>query len=91
MNQSGGDYHDNMNIENHMRWLRTNVMLNLPPNSDVVVDNESYHNKQLDAVPTSNAKKVDMQTWFLLKGIEFEESMLKPDLYKLNKKTQRTI
>ncbi|CAK1600754.1 unnamed protein product [Parnassius mnemosyne] len=59
---------------------------NLPPNSVVVVDNASYHNKQLDAAPTSNSKKADMQTWLRQKGIEFEETMLKPELYNLIKK-----
>lgn len=33
------DYHDNMNYENYEKWLRTQLMPNLPPNSVVVVDN----------------------------------------------------
>lgn len=81
-----GDYHDNMNSENYERWLRTQLVPNLPPNSVVVVDNASYHNKQLDAAPTSNTKKADMQNWLRQKGVEFEESMLKPQLYNLIKK-----
>ncbi|GBP23220.1 hypothetical protein EVAR_82385_1 [Eumeta japonica] len=81
-----GDYHDNMNSENYERWLRTKLIPNLPPNSVVIVDNASYHNKQLDAAPTSNTKKVDMQTWLRQKEIQFEESMLKPELYNLIKK-----
>ncbi|XP_028165299.1 uncharacterized protein LOC114356372 [Ostrinia furnacalis] len=82
-----GDYHDNMNSENYERWLRTKLMPNLPPpNSVVVVDNASYHNKQLDAAPASNTKKADMQTWLSQKGIEYEEYMLKPELYNLIKK-----
>lgn len=81
-----GDYHDNMNSENYERWLRTKLMPNLPPNSVVVVDNASYHNKQLDAAPSSNTKKADTQAWLRQKGIEFEESMLKPELYNIVKK-----
>lgn len=76
-----GDYHDNKNSENYERWLRAKLMPNLPPNSVVVVDN-----KQLDAASTSNTKKADMQTWLRQKGIEFEETMLKPELYNLIKK-----
>ncbi|GBP24484.1 hypothetical protein EVAR_20808_1 [Eumeta japonica] len=57
------DYYDNMNLENYERWLRTKLIPNLPPNSVVVVDNASYHNKQLDAAPTSTTKKANMQTW----------------------------
>ncbi|GBP12806.1 hypothetical protein EVAR_6129_1 [Eumeta japonica] len=81
-----GDYHDNMNSDNYERWLRTKLIPNLPPNSVVVVDNASYHNKQLDAAPTSTTKKADMQTWLQQKEIQFEESMLKPELYNLIKK-----
>ncbi|GBP38243.1 hypothetical protein EVAR_18123_1 [Eumeta japonica] len=81
-----GDYHDNMNSENYERWLRTKLIPNLPPNSFAIVDNASHHNKQLDAAPTSNTKKVDMQTWLRQKEIQFEESMLKPELYNLLKK-----
>ncbi|XP_060808779.1 uncharacterized protein LOC132903764 [Amyelois transitella] len=81
-----GDYHDNMNYENYERWLRTKLVPNLPPNSVVVVDNASYHNKQFDAAPTSSTKKAEMQSWLRQKGIEFEESMLKPELYNIVKK-----
>ncbi|XP_045540813.1 uncharacterized protein LOC123722588 [Papilio machaon] len=80
-----GDYHDKMNSDNYERWLRTKLIPNLPPNSVVVVDNASYHNKELDAAPTSNTKKADMQTWLCQKGIEFEETKLKPELYNLIK------
>ncbi|GBP61684.1 hypothetical protein EVAR_43622_1 [Eumeta japonica] len=38
-------------------------MPNLPPNSSVMVDNTSYHNKQSELAPTSNTKKTDMQKW----------------------------
>lgn len=81
-----GDYHDNMNSENYERWLGTKLMPNLPPNSVVVVDNASYHNKQLDAAPTSTTNKTGMQTWLREKVIEFKESMIKPELYYLIKK-----
>lgn len=68
------------------RWLRTKLMPSLPPNSVVVIDNASYHNRQLDAAPTSSTKKADMQTWLRQKEIQFEEYMLKPELYNLIKK-----
>lgn len=80
-----GDYHDNMNYQNYEKWLRTQLMPNLPPNSVVVVDNASYHNKQWDLAPTSNARKADMQAWLSEKGIGFNENLLKPQLYYLIK------
>jgi hypothetical protein len=38
------DYHDDMNAENNERWLKENLIPNLPQNSVVVTDNASYHN-----------------------------------------------
>lgn len=80
-----GDYHDNMNFENYVKWLRSQLIPNLPPNSMLVIDNASYHNKQYDPAPSSNAKKSDMQRWLAEKGINYEKSMLKPQLNKLIK------
>ncbi|XP_045516861.1 uncharacterized protein LOC123709513 [Pieris brassicae] len=80
-----GDYHDNMNFENYEKWLLTQLMPNLQPSSVVVVDNASYHNKQWDRAPTSNSKKADMQAWLTEKGIQYEETHLKPQLYNLIK------
>ena len=72
-----GDYHDNMNYENYEKWLKTQLIPNIPPNSVVVVDNASYHNKQYDLAPTSNTRKADMQAWLSEKGIEYDDEMLK--------------
>lgn len=80
-----GDYHDNMNYENYEKWLRIQLMPNLPPHSVVVVDNASYHNKQWDIAPNSNSKKAEMQAWLTEKGIHYDETLLKPELYNLIK------
>ncbi|CAK1592281.1 unnamed protein product [Parnassius mnemosyne] len=72
-----------MNYENYEKWIKNQLVPNLPANSVVVVDNASYHNKQEDPAPTSNSRKADMQSWLREKNIEFEETMLKPQLYKL--------
>jgi transposase len=39
-----GDYHGDMNHENYFKWLRNQLIPNLPSNSVVVLDNASYHN-----------------------------------------------
>lgn len=80
-----GDYHDDMNFNNYEKWLRTQLMPNLPPRSVVVVDNASYHNKQYDAAPTSNSRKSEMQAWLREKNITFTSEMFKPQLYELIK------
>lgn len=51
-----GDYHDNMNYENYEKWLKTQLIPNIPPNSVVMVDNASYDNKQYDLVPCTHLK-----------------------------------
>lgn len=78
-----GDYHNNMNYDNYEKWIRTQLIPNLPANSVVVVDNASYHNKLDDAAPTSSARKAVMETWLRERNIEFSSTMLKPVLYKL--------
>jgi len=48
-----GDY-DNMNHENYMKWLQEKLIPNLESKSVIVIDNTSYHNVQLNQLPTSN-------------------------------------
>lgn len=83
-----GDYHDDMNFDNYQKWLRTQLIPNLPARSVLVVDNAAYHNKQYDSAPNSNSKKAVMQAWLTEKGIPFTPNLYKPQLYdliKLNK------
>lgn len=78
-----GDYHDNMNYDNYKKWVSTQLRPNLPPNSVVVVDNASYHNKVEDVAPISTSKKSEMQSWLNERNIKYTATMLKPQLYKL--------
>jgi transposase len=80
-----GDYHDNMNYNNYVKWLNEKLIPNLPPKSVIVVDNASYHNVQTDKTPNSNSKKEDMQRWLQDKNIPFSTTMLKIELYDLIK------
>lgn len=83
-----GDYHDDMNFENYDKWILSQLIPNLPPKSVFIVDNASYHNKECDSAPNSNAKKAVMQVWLSDKQIHFTPEMLKPQLYdviKINK------
>lgn len=80
-----GHYHDSIYYENYEKWLRMQLIPNLPTNSVVVVDDASYYSKQWDIAPTSNSKKSDMQAWLKEKGIVFNADSLKPELYHLIK------
>ena len=39
-----GDYHDDINHANYMKWLQEKLIPNLESKSVIVVDNASYHN-----------------------------------------------
>lgn len=81
-----GDYHSDMNAENYGRWLEEKLTPNLPTNSVVVIDNAPYHNTQENHAPTSNSRKNLMIEWLTLKGIPFDTTMLKPQLYQVIKR-----
>nr|XP_015840314.1 PREDICTED: uncharacterized protein LOC107399126 [Tribolium castaneum] len=51
------DYHDKINWENFEKWVTTQLQPNLPPRFVLVLDNASYHNRLVEAAPTSKSKK----------------------------------
>lgn len=89
--KSKPETHDDMNFTNYEKWLRTQLIPNLSPNSVVVIDNAPYHNKLMNPAPTSNDKKAKMESWLIEKGIPYENDMRKPQLYDLIKKTKTCI
>jgi len=44
---ASGDYHDEMNHINFVKWLQEKLIPGLPANSVVVMDNAAYHNVQV--------------------------------------------
>lgn len=60
-------------------------MLNIPPNSIIVIDNTPYYNFQLNQAPHFNSLKGDMVKWLRERNITFTDTMLKPELYELIK------
>lgn len=78
-----GDYHDDMNHDNFMKWAQTQLIPNLPPKSVLVIDNAPYHNVLMERNITTATKKAEMQKWLHDHDIQFEESITKPELYDL--------
>ncbi|XP_072400602.1 uncharacterized protein [Diabrotica undecimpunctata] len=70
-----------MNHQNYMKWLKDELLPNLPSNSVLVIDNASYHNVTLEKCPTSASKKDIMKKWLTERNIFFDESETKPELY----------
>ncbi|KAH0813913.1 hypothetical protein GEV33_008878 [Tenebrio molitor] len=84
-NSSTGDYHEEMNYENFEKWATTQLIPNLPEKAVVLVDNAPYHNKQQERHPTSATRKDDMKKWLRERGIQFNDNVLKPELYGIIK------
>ncbi|MCP4109839.1 MAG: hypothetical protein GY749_30695 [Desulfobacteraceae bacterium] len=84
--QSSGDYHSRMDYRNFSKWFEEQLLPNIPPQSLIFMDNAKYHNLYTeDAFPTPRTSKAELQEW--LKSncpSEYEEDMLKPELYNLN-------
>lgn len=84
-NRKTGDYHHEMNADNYQKWITEKLIPNLPPRSVFIIDNAPYHNVQLHKAPSSNSKKSDMQDWLRRNNVQFQENMLKVELYGLIK------
>ena len=79
------DYHDNMNTENYVKYIKEKLIPNLEPNSVVVIDNAPYHNTLGQPIPTAAWRKADIQNWLKCHNIPYEETLLKVELMELVK------
>ncbi|XP_054283210.1 uncharacterized protein LOC129000275 [Macrosteles quadrilineatus] len=80
-NSTTGDYHGQMNANNFEKWIRNQVIPNLPEHSVLVIDNAPYHGEQEDKVPTKSATKRTMLEWLQRHGENYDEkSTRKADL-----------
>jgi hypothetical protein len=59
--QKIGDYRNEMNRENYIRWLKEKLIPNLGPNYVHIVDNAPYHNMQKDQSPNIKSNKESMK------------------------------
>ena len=83
--KSTKDYHEEMDSDRFLSWFKDQLLPNVPPNSCIMMDNASYHSRELNRAPTSNSKKHEMQEWLREKKIPFDERMVKPTLYEIIK------
>lgn len=74
--KSDGDYHSEMNAANFEKWFKT-ILPKLHRGSVLVMDNASYHSRRAEKVPTSGARKADIQKWLKEKNIPFGDKELK--------------
>ena len=82
---ASGDYHDEMNSTNYLKWLYEKSIPNLPQRSVLVVDNAPYHNLQEYKFPTQSTRKAEIQSLLKKHAIPYGDKMLKPGLLQLYK------
>lgn len=76
------DYHDEMNSAVFEEWF-AKILLRLPNNAVIVMDNASYHSRRAERIPTSSWRKAAIQDWLHSKNIEFNADMLRAELLHL--------
>lgn len=79
------DYHEEMDAQKFESWF-SNILPNLEPNSVVVMDNASYHSRQLEPSPTTAWRKANIINWLSQKNIPFDDTMLKVQLLNIARK-----
>lgn len=72
-----------MTSENYIKWMNSQLIPNLKPNSVVVVDDPFYQNLLHNPAPGPNARKQEIIDWLEYRNIVHSTSMLKPQLYQL--------
>ena len=76
---SSADYHDEMNTEHYMEWFTQQLLPNLPPNSVIIVDNATFHNKQKDKAPRTANKKDGIKQWLNRQNIQCADTSIRKD------------
>lgn len=83
--KNDGDYHNQMNATVFEEWFRMQLLPNIPSNSVIVMDNASYHSRQVEKSPTSSWKKADIKNWLMQKGVAVSDDLSKAELYEMTK------
>lgn len=55
-------------------WFQEQLLPNLPDNSVIVMDNASYHSKQINKKPTTSTKKAEILQYMAENDIEIPKS-----------------
>ena len=64
------DYHDTINAERYEKYFETVCKL-LKPNSVIIIDNASYHSRNVDNFPVSKWRKGQLQSWLKENKVPF--------------------
>lgn len=76
------DYHEEMNADTFEKWFAS-ILPRMEPGSVIVMDNASYHSRQLEPQPTSAWRKGKIIDWLQNKGIAYNDELLKVELLNI--------
>lgn len=74
------DYHEDTTAELFENWFENYLLKNIPDKSVIVMDNASYHSRQLQKAPNLSSRKTEIQEYLLQNDIYFEYSYKKGQL-----------
>lgn len=74
ISDSSLDYHCDTTAEVFEDWFQNKLMPNIPPNSCIVMDNASYHSRQINKIPGSTNRKSEIQDFLYERDLYFHES-----------------
>uniref|UniRef100_A0A6P7FW99 Uncharacterized protein LOC114331512 n=1 Tax=Diabrotica virgifera virgifera TaxID=50390 RepID=A0A6P7FW99_DIAVI len=74
------DYHKNIEADIFEDWFENSLIPNLEKNSVIVLDNGSYHSRQLTKIPNTSSKKADLQKFLTENDLYFEDFYTKKQL-----------
>lgn len=79
-----GDYHGQMNHEMFTKWLKEQLLPNIPRNSLIIMDNAFYHNTlSSQSAPTALCKKDRIRSWLESNKIPVRDDCLKAELIEM--------
>ncbi|XP_050516194.1 uncharacterized protein LOC126891059 [Diabrotica virgifera virgifera] len=84
-----GDYHGEMDGDIFESWLKKDLLPRLQEPSMIVLDNASYHSRQINKWPTQSWKKDELVEWLRSKGIVFPPNSSKTILLDITKALPR--
>lgn len=65
------------------KWLRNQLMVNIPKNSILVIDDSPNNNRYVDRPPNANSIKEQMINWLKRQNIPVDTTLSKPQIYAI--------
>lgn len=79
------DYHEDMTAQLFEEWFQKDLLPVLPERSVIVIDNASYHSRQVKTLPNSNSTKAQISDFLQENNLYYEESYTKNQLLEVLK------